>query len=173
MEPIEGRLTLARRSIWQALDNWTREDNGEPFNFGFKFDFEREIPSQEDIVPAFSQLPALSIFPTQVSPDWYKHQMQQWPYSLDFALWVYGWGLPYVERTFEQIIRAIYQGTSPESNGMPIVKKVTGYYPMEVSTLQLTKGKLGDNETGGTKVIIATWNVILRLNFNPLAPLPQ
>lgn len=159
-------LTDARRSVWDAIHNWQRTDNGEPLVFNKEFTFDEEMPNLEDITPSLADLPALSVFPSGVQAEWQLNQLQYWPYTLDFALWTQDWVVVEPETLFEQIIRALWKAHPVEST-VTYVKRATGYFPVSFSPMTMQRARLEDIE--GPKVILSNWSVVLRLNMNPLS----
>lgn len=164
-------LTVARESLWDAIDNWPElkrqpDDVGASiFNQLYRFD--DEMPLLDEIAPSLAELPALAIMPTSVTPAWYTNEMQTWPVLFDVVLWTQDWSLPEPEDLMEKVINAIYRATasSPPGNTVPYVKAATGYYPQRLGPISFARSRVGEEQT--LKVIVTTAVVTLRTQKDP------
>ena len=156
-------LTNARLSLWDAIDNYS-ELATKPYRIVKAYRLSDEQAGMRDIVPSVSDLPALAIIPKTLSPVWYQHKMQKWPYVVDCLLWTKDWAHSFAENMTVRLLDAF--GKSLYSPDLSYVKRATGYYPLRFGPVSYAPVRLGD--ANGPKVIRTTIQVTLRLAHDPL-----
>lgn len=160
-------LTDARNALWDAIDNWPGLESestttGRAFQQTFRFNDDSDLGSA--IQPALGDLPAVAILPVSSAPEWFTHELQQWPLLFEFRLWTADWSLPEAEALLEATIRAIYQ--AGEIPGVSYVKATTGYHPRQLGPLTFEFARAGDR---GPKVTLARFTLGLRVMMDPFA----
>jgi len=155
----ETVLTDARAALWNAIDNF--DDLQRTFKAKFKFDSDNTMLREAE--PAYSDLPAIGIWPTSVIPKWYVNTMQRWPYTLRMQIWTSGWLLGPAEKVFTQIARAIHRSAPPNTPTVPYTKDVMPLMGPAASFQRTVLNK----ETNPVRVVLTTIDVVLRCNFQP------
>lgn len=155
-------LTDARNAVWQAIDNW-------PALLGvFKQSFRHEVEMMlQEMEPSISDFPCIAVTPAEVVPSWFTNQAQQWPYTLNVAIWTPDWILAPAEQLIEDVVSAIYKA-SATVGGPTYIKAATGFHPERLGPMTLQPMKLNDSDDGdGTKAIRTSIAITLRINRNP------
>lgn len=168
---MSSRLTTARQSVWDAIDNWPALAT----TFKKKFRFEStqlraesvEATHRPDGPTSQADLPAIAIFPSAVFPKWATNLQKDHPYSLDIIYWTPGKHVDKSEEIWDELIKAIYQ-SKPEENAAidTYIKGGTGYaIPVGEGPSKISFVKLGKEQK-----VDATqhqFTLVLRMMINP------
>ncbi len=165
-------LSAPYAAVWEAVDAWAdlQESGVSVFQQRYRFDSatgEADMAVLREITPSESDLPALSIYPAVSRPDWYVNQMMNYEFTLDFALWTQDWGILEPMQLWEKITRACWK-SAVDPDTVPRVKRITGHYPQAVGPIAFARAKIGKGQDG-PMLTMTTWQLVLRVNFNPLA----
>lgn len=133
-------LTDARESLWDAIDNWPAVQalGLRQFRNEKKFGVVGMAPT------GLGDLPAISILPSSVKPEWATNRAMSFEYVLDVR--IYTNYLDEAEDAVEKIWQALYQ-CRPDGETASYVKLATGYNPKQlaISIEPVAIGKEGAN----------------------------
>lgn len=166
-----GRLTKARRSVWDAIENWPALAD----LFQAKFRFESKIQDGRLVEPAHrpdaptspSELPAIAIMPSAVTPKWATNLQKDHPYALDIVYWTPGRCVDLSESIWDELIKAFYQSKPPGNLDIDTyIKEGTGYaIPVGEGPSKISFVKLGrDGKVEATQHI---FQLVLRMKITP------
>lgn len=172
-------LTVGRRAVWQAIDNWPALQDVFKAKFRGEGDMPRSfLPGErvnlEDGPTSQNQLPAISILPATLETEWILNQLQQNSYGLAVILWTDGWGVTQSEYLWQQVIEAIFKCKPPGSPRATYVNRTvdeggTGHNPQLMGG-RMQRGRIGtqpdDNERH--KTLIHTFGIGLKLNMQAI-----
>lgn len=104
---MTNKLTLARQSLWDSIDNWSALENT----------FQKKVRNDEDLpaldpdkyVPEIDNVPAIAIWPTAENPFWFENTNQLVMCNYDVRVWTPGWRLELPESIALDLRRAFYQ----------------------------------------------------------------
>lgn len=168
---MSSRLTSARRSVWQAIDNWEGLAN----TFRKKFRFESttvegthaEAAHRPEAPTSQADLPAIAIMPGAATPQWATNMQMDHPYTLLVRYWTAGRNVDRSEEIWDEIIQAVHRA-KPEGN-LDIdtyVKEGTGYaIPAGYGPSRMSFVKLG--ETQKFDATLHEFTIVLRMKINP------
>ncbi|MCY2966296.1 MAG: hypothetical protein NT069_22130 [Planctomycetota bacterium] len=163
-------LTAARRSLWDAIENWPAlkvnpaDSGASVFKQKFRFDDTFDVFSKFE--PGIGEIPAISITPMQVLPGWIANQMMLWPTAYQITIWTTDWNVSIPERIVQDVFNALFQ-SAPAGSTVPYVKAATGYYPLPIGPIQFIPTKIGAKGPTQFLAITTKFNVTLRANKNP------
>lgn len=161
-------LTIARESLWRAIDNDGALNQG-PYKLARKYkgnDFGalQTWPPR----PSIGELPSLGLWPAAGQDNWWTNQQRKSDYYLLAELWTANADLRQAEDLWEKVIRALWKNrpsaTEPEYWRGPTTSATAN---MRMEGLSITPQEL---EPGNVESPLATqtqWLVILELNWNP------
>ena len=167
---MSSRLTLARRSVWDAIDNWPALEN----TFRRKYRFEStgstgEATHRPDAPTCMADLPAIAIVPSAVFPQWATNLQKDHPYALDIFYWTPGRHVDKSEEIWDEIVKAIYQ--SKPTDNLPedtYLKGGTGYSsPVGEGPSKMTFEKIGRDGGQQFDVTQHQFQLVLRMKINP------
>lgn len=153
-------LTTLRLSVWQAIDNWPALSG--VFNRKNRFDDDAAMLAAAQAV-AIGDLPAIELFPVQISPEWKTHRMKRVPYVLQCL--VHTARLSEAEWLLPTIWEAIHRAT-PDGEMVPYVKAGGSLYPRD-NGWSIEPGTLGRDTK--IPVIRGTITMAFELQADPLA----
>ena len=170
-------FTVARRSLWDAIDNWPALAG--VFKQKFKLEDDNRIAaagagaaaSVGGFEPKLADLPAILIFPSRVDPAWYTNQQMNWPVAYVVTFWTKNWDLRLPEQLIDAVAEAFHKSTAsgtPTRDTVSYVKAATGFHPQMVGQISFNAGVIGpkDNEI---RVIRTQLQFVLRNNRVPFA----
>lgn len=160
MTTLELNLTDDRRSLWEALDLWYETTDV----FVTKFKWEEDVDQIDDDGPSLSDLPAISIEPLSTQPEWWTHEMMEFPVAYSVKIWTQDWAFPEPEDLVERVQNAFYRACLIGSS-MSVIKKATGMYP-KVGPITF---KFSD-PSQSPKTVLTEMFVTLDLRKDPFAP---
>ena len=133
------------------------------------FKFEDDLPSlsETDISgPAFTDYPAIAIFPTQTIPRWYQAQQQQLSMFFDVQMWTQGWEIEQAEELIYKVRSAIWK--YKQSGTQLYVAEQTGYLPQTTGPITYKANRTGGKKAPRTKFILTRMQVLLQGRDNPM-----
>lgn len=160
-------LTLARRSVWTAIDNYSSLAG--KFTTKLKFDAADSslLDGFDNDGPSLGDLPLIQIRPERIDPEWEVNKKQIWLYGLRIDIYVGDWYLPDAETLITQAVEAVFRYTA-DGDTAPIVTKTVGRIPQLIGPIGLELTRLNDSDDGeGTKVIRASAIIGLGISKNP------
>lgn len=161
-------LTTARLSLWDAIEHWPALQRFPPADTSLLFERTYRLDDESlllsEIVPSLSDLPALAILPTSVTPAWFTHEMQTWPVLFDVTLWTADWHLPEAESLIEHVIDAVYRSHA-EGSSVSYVKQATGFHPQRLGPITFDYTRLGPDRE--LTAIVTRTLITLRTSKDP------
>jgi hypothetical protein len=148
-------LTVAREAMWQAIDSSVELSATGSTPIQKKFKFETNADCLPDVLPAYSDLNAISIWPSGVTPEHKAQRTTNFPCSLDVNIWTREWVLATAERTYLNVIKAIFKARDPQY-AQPLntyVKMATGRHP-RLSSVQFLRQDFDALNGGGARAIL-------------------
>ena len=113
LPPEPGLLTVGRRAVWEAIDNWPALQDvfrakyrGEAHTEGYN---PPEALSLRDAPSSVNELPAINVSPATNEFSWLWTQFGQNEYALAVTIWTPGWEWSLSEWLWEQCIKAVMQ----------------------------------------------------------------
>lgn len=158
----ELNLTAARNSLWDAIDNYPGTSGA--FAQTIRFNKEESLVQEMGKPPSISDFPAIMIKPASCSPEWWTHEMANWPVVYDVHIWTQDWALPEGETLIEKVLEAFWRATPPDST-VTYVKQATGYYPYKLAPFRWAM--VGDGSQYQPRATEITATVALRLQKDP------
>lgn len=153
-------LTTLRRSVWQAIDCWPALQG--VFNRKNRFDDQAAMLAEAAQV-AISDLPAIELFPTTISPEWKTYRMKRVPYVLQCQ--VHTARLVDAEWLLPKVWEAIHRA-APEGSEVPYVKTAGSLYPVD-NGWSIEPATIGKERP--IPVIRGTITMAFQLQADPLA----
>lgn len=135
---MTAKLTAARTGTWSAIDNWPALAS--TFTTKFKTDAQHAQLALRDPTP--EQLPAICVSWSQIAPEWWVQDLQQWPLPLSVCVWFPGHQMSQAEQALEDIANAIFQA-KPEGSSVEYVRNATGYPPKRLGPISLRMTPIG------------------------------
>ncbi len=167
---MSSRLTTARKSVWQAIDNWPALATTFRKKYRFESQLRAESPEaahRPDGPSSHADLPAISIMPGGATPRWATNLQQDHPYTLVVRYWTAGKHVDKSEEIWDEIIKAVHRA-KPEGN-LDIdtyVKEGTGYaIPAGYGPSRMSFVKLGENQK--FDATLHEFTIVLRMKINP------
>ena len=151
-------LTNMRRSLLEAFRAWPETKDA----FKFTFDFEKNSEGMKDIEPALSDLPALAVFPSVVSPNWWVAGIQQWPYALQATVWTRDWYLPPAEKLVRYLVNAAFRA-KPSGSECTIIETANAKLA-RVENISFERVLISGDTV---KAIRSTVDFVLTSNYSP------
>lgn len=136
-----GLLTVARNAFWDAIDNWPALTDV----------FQRKYKSSADFAelqlrdPAPHELPAIAVYWGDIAPELKYQRADDWPMSLNLALWLPGDRHTFAETLAEDVFNALYQAC-PDDSTVSYIRAATGFPPKRVSKLTVQGVTLGRSQ---------------------------
>jgi hypothetical protein len=164
-----ARLTLARRALWDAIDNWPALNVGGRSPILRKFKFEDEGDGNVEDVPSYEEMPAVSIWPQTVSIERNTNRQHLHNAPLTIHIWIPDWKLPRAEAMLEDIIDAVYR-SGPDTVTAPLntyIKNATGQNPWGDGSFTMNRARRQADSGPGTKHIKIEWTPTLKISVNP------
>lgn len=137
-----GRLTVARNAVWSAIDHWPALLHEGETLFARQYKTSADFAELQLRDPAPHELPAIAIYWGGIQPAWRNNRLQEWPLSLQLALWLPGDRHTYAETLCEEVFNALYQ-SRPGISTVSYIEQATGYPPRRVSDLTIQSVTLG------------------------------
>ena len=111
------------------------------------------------------------IWPDSSVADQVLNKSHELPYRLNIRIFTVTWNLDTAEDIIEKIWRGLWQSADVATPGTSYIRAATGFPPMNQFPINNFEfGIVGPNGTpssSGSKVLITTIQVILRIRFNP------
>lgn len=156
-------LTLARRSLWDAIDNF--EDLDGVFRSKWKYENDIGHYFEKYDKAGMGDFPSIGIMPMSVQPDWVLNEMME--FSDAYTIDIRAQKLTTCERLVELAWKAIYQAAPVASPTVSYVRAATGYLPKTLGPIQRTPIGMGPN--GLIRVWQFQLGIGLRLRQDPFA----
>lgn len=116
-------LTTARNALWDSITNW--HETASAFRRQYRFDSPNDF--QPVINPSMSDLPAVAILLTALTPQWRNTDYQLWHLRYRVQMWTYGWSLTEPEALLEKLFNAFHRAT-PVGSSASYIKTATGHH---------------------------------------------
>lgn len=155
-------LTDARTGLWQAVDNWPALSG----KFKRTIRYDADVPAQQDLVPALSELPCLMIGQVQVNPQWATNRQQHLHIDYQMELWTPKWIFSSAELLWEEIMNALYR--CKNNSNVEYVRAATGFPVEAISDMVMKPVTVGENNAS-VKMVHTSWKIILRTSKDPFS----
>ncbi len=166
-------ITLARRSVWQAIDSWAalRVDGKSVFATTIRFEDEQAV-RLDNVIESLGpgDLPCLAILPRQIGVSWKHTRIHHWILELRILMWTPNWNVLTAEKYTPEIINAAFAAAPTDNPTISFVKNPTtgtGYDPESVPVIQFNTVGVGKNAE--TKAIETEINLRLMFDFAPFS----
>ncbi len=156
--------TLARRSLWDALEHWP--DTEDVFQQKYKWE-DSLIAMNADADPDPPACPAISILPAVEVYEWKLNRSQENLISYNVILWTTTHDVTDAEDLFAKVRDAIW--ACEHHPGVTWVKKATGEHPVRLTNITMKPVFLG--QTKNIPAFKTTFTIQLRRLNDPLPAL--
>lgn len=155
-------LADCRNAIWNAIDNWPALADA----FAMKLRFDADDGDPEDGQPSISDFPAIAVGDVSVATKTVMTQTQEWAATFSILVWTQGWNYSRANALIDPIIAALYK-SKPDGESVSYIKSATGFHLDSPPQLTQQPVTLQDADDGGTKAILTTLKVTLKIHRNP------
>jgi hypothetical protein len=161
---MASKLTLARRAVWDAIDNWQPLAS----TFRQKYRYEKsptpgsplEPPNKATEPTVYADLPAIAIIPSLVQPRPETLQTNRYPYTLRVMVWTHDWTLEQPEQIWQDVRNAVFNSANADT-GLNYIKAATGSYATGFNPVRWQMARIGEDNK--TKCVYQEWAVTLRI----------
>lgn len=155
-------LADCRNALWDAIDNWPALSG----IFALKMRFDEDDGDAEDAQPSISDLPAIAVDRASIQTATFATQTQTWTATFSILVWTQGWNYGRANELIDPVIAALYKSAAVGSS-TSYIKSATGFHLDKPPTFTQQRVTLQDADGDGTKAVLTTFEVTLKIHRNP------